>query len=167
MPRIVLLFALSTSTLFAQNANRVSLELGRLSVWLGEEKGAVKQQTEAAGMSFVQVGKSESDRVVVAENDRIYTLAFESGKLVYADRNWAHEGSSDLPTVIDALSSLADGGAAVCRIEHSPISSPNRKTNQIFIRCGQRGVFLNYGSIISDGKSYSINDVKETIGTLR
>lgn len=139
--------------------SRISLQLGTVTVWLGEDKGSVKQEAEAAGMSFVPAAKSESDRVSVVSSDRVYTLAFEGGKLVYADRNWVHEGSSNLPTVIDALGSLADQVAADCRIEHSPIYSPDTKTNRIFITCGQRGVLLTYGSIASEGKSYSINDV--------
>jgi len=164
---IVALITLCACSAFAQSAARISLDLGSLTVWLGEDKAIVKQQTEAAGMTFVPNGKSGSDQVSVISGDRVYTLAFEGGKLVYADRNWPHDSSSSLPTVIDALGSLADHGAASCRIEHSPISSPDTKTNRIFITCGHRGVLLTYGSVVSDGKTYNLNDVYETIGTLR
>ena len=164
MKRVLLIFALCASTVFAQVENRVSLELGTVTVWLGMDKAAVKQQVEANGMILDQ---SNPTNVIVvdAHNSRIFTLQFEHDKLVYADRNWLRDESKALPSVMDALAALIDKGATNCTIAHAPMTSPDSKMNRVFINCGQRGILLTYGSTTLVGQSYTDNAISERIGT--
>lgn len=163
MTLTILSFALCTPFVYAQPGNRISLQLGTVTVWLGEDKATAKQQIEAGGMLFNSL--PSSGQVGVADANNAYTLRFDNGKLVYADRTWLpDDGSKALPSVMDALTSLIDQGANNCRIEHLPITSPDTKLNRVFIECGQRGILLTYGSVTLAGKTYSANEIYETIG---
>ncbi|RZU39308.1 hypothetical protein [Edaphobacter modestus] len=162
MKSLVFLFALCTSTAFAQPEHRVSLQLGSATVWLGMDRVAAKQTIEASGMIF---NSHDSDGQVTAVDvlaKRLFTLEFEKNKLVYADRNWLHE-SDGLPSVMDALTSLIDRGATTCEISHAPLSSPDTKMNRIFVDCGDRGMLLSYGSV----NGMTNNTVAERIGHFR
>jgi hypothetical protein len=160
---VLLIFSLCASTVFAQVGNRVSLELGTVTVWLGMDKAAVKQQMEADGMIFEQ---SNPTNVIVLDthNQHIFTLQFEHDKLAYAERNWLRDESKALPSVMDALAALIDQGATNCTIAHDPITSPDGKLNRVFINCGQRGILLVYGSTSIVGKPFADNSISERIG---
>ena len=164
MKKILLLLTLCTSAAFAQAGDRVSLELGTVTVWLGMDKAAVKQQVESSGMNFDQ---SNPKIVIVADiqTKRIFTLLFVHDKLVYADRNWLLDESKALPSVMDAVTALIDQGATNCTISHAPITSPDAKMNRVFIKCGRRGILLTYGSTNLAGDSYTDNAISERIGT--
>ena len=73
MKSVLLILALCASTVNAQVGNRVSLELGTVTVWLGMDKAAVKQQVEARGMNY---DDSSPNSVVVADLQakRVFTL---------------------------------------------------------------------------------------------
>jgi len=164
MKKILLLLTLCSSTAFAQVGNRVSLELGSVTVWLGMDKAAVKQQVESSGMNFDQ---TNPNIVLVADIQakRVFTLKFEHDKLVYADRNWLSDEANALPSVMDALAALIDKGATNCIIAHVPVSSPDTKVNRVLIDCGHRGILLTYGTQNVAGQSFSNNAISESIGT--
>jgi len=164
MKSVLLIFVLCATTVFAQVGNRVSLELGTVTVWLGMEKAVVKQQVEARGMNF---NESSPNNVIVADLQakRVFILLFVHDKLVYADRDWLRDESNALPSVMDALVALIDKGATNCTIAHAPLTSPDAKMNRVVINCGQRGIVLNYGSTTIAGQSYSGNAISESIGT--
>jgi hypothetical protein len=164
MKNALLLLTLCTSTVFAQVGNRVSLELGTVTVWLGMDKAAVKQQVEARGMIF-NPSNPTNVLVVDTQTKRVFTLQFEHDKLVYADRNWLRDESKALPSIMDALAALIDQGATNCTIAHAPMSSPDTKMNRVFVNCGQRGILLTYGSENLAGQSYTDNAISERIGT--
>ena len=151
---------------FRTGGDRVSLELGMVTVWLGMDKAAVKQQVESSGMNFDQ---SNPKIVIVADihAKRVFTLQFEHDKLVYADRNWLSDEANALPSVMDALAALIDKGATNCTIAHVPVSSPDTKMNQVFIDCGRRGILLTYGTQNVAGQSFSNNAISESIGSYR
>jgi len=164
MKSVLLILTLCASTVFAQTGNRVSLKLGTVTVWLGMDKAAVKQQVEASGMNFDQ---SSPNNVIVADLQakRVFTLQFEHDKLVYADRNWLSDEANALPSVMDALAALIDKGATNCTIVHVPVSSPDTKMNRVVIDCGHRAIVLIYGTQNVAGQSYSNNAISESIGT--
>ncbi len=64
MKSVLLIFALCASTVNAQVGNRVSLELGTITVWLGMDKAAVKLQVESSGMN---IDESNPKIVLVAD----------------------------------------------------------------------------------------------------
>jgi hypothetical protein len=155
---------ISASTAFAQTSNRVSLQLGTVTVWLGMDKGAAKQQMEASGIYFPDSPDSNAQVIAMElQTKRLFTLKFENNKLVYADRNWLRDDSDVLPSVMDALTSLVDQGATKCTIEHAPMSSPDVRVNRVFIDCGERGILLTYGSTDLG----SDRTISERIGRLR
>ncbi len=161
--RTILSFALCSPLVYAQPGNRVSLQLGTVTVWLGEDKATAKQQIEAAGLHFNSF--ASSGQVGVSDANNVYNLHFDNGKLVYADRTWLpDDGSNALPSVMDAFTSLIDQGANSCRIEHLPITSPDKKLDRVIIECGQRGILLTYGTVMVAGKTYTANEIYESIG---
>ena len=102
---IILSFALCSLLVRAQPGNRVSLELGPVTVWLGEDQATAKQQIEAAGLHFDS--SASRGQVIVLGANKLYSLHFDNAKLVYADREWfPNNGSEALPSVMDALASL-------------------------------------------------------------
>ncbi len=138
--RTILSFALCSPLGYAQPGHRISLQLGTVTVWLGEDKATAKQQIEAAGLFFNSL--PSSGQVSASDANNLYTLHFDNGKLVYADRTWLpDDGSKALPSVMDACTPLIDQGANSCRIQHLPITSPDKKLNRVFIECGQRESF--------------------------
>src|ERR1700684_2707728 len=120
MKSLLCLLALCTSTALDQSS-RISLELGSATVWLGMEKPTAKQKIETAGLLFSDDKPSPNGSVIAVDQQakRIYTLAFENNKLVFADRNWLQDESAALPSVMDALSSLIEKGAEKCTISHA------------------------------------------------
>ncbi len=164
MKSVLLIFALCASTVNAQVGNRVTLELGTVTVWLGMDKAAVRQQVESSGMNF---DESNPKIVLVADLQakRVFTLQFEHDKLVYADRNWLSDEANALPSVMDALAALIDKGATNCTIAHVPMSSPYTKMNRVLIDCGYRGILLTYGTQNVAGQTYTDNAISEIIGT--
>jgi hypothetical protein len=162
MKPVLYLVVLCSFSAFAQPAHRVSLQLGSATVWLGMDKLTARQTVEAAGMVFPDTQNSGGQVIAVdTVAKRIYTLKFESNKLVYAERNWLND-SNALPSVMDALSSLIDEGTN-CTISHAPLSSPDMKMNRVFIDCGERGILLTYGSV----NGMTNNTVEEIIGHYR
>jgi hypothetical protein len=152
--------ALCTSTVLAQSNPRVSLDLGRVTVWLGMDIATARQKLEAAGIFF---DKPDSNGNVIAVDphfERTYFLHFENNKLSLADQNWLHDDSDGLTSVMDALESLVDKGASRCTIGHAhSIPSPGMKVTRVFIDCGERSLILESGS--ANGGE---NGVFESIG---
>jgi hypothetical protein len=168
LTRVILLLAVCASSVLAQSGNRISLELGSVTVWLGMDKSVAKQQIEAAEMVFDSSASNGQVHAVDTQGKHLFTLLFENGKLVYADRNWLRDdGSNALPSVMDALASLVDQGATNCKIVHAPISTPDSKLNRVFIDCGERGILLTYGSGTFAGLTLTDNAVHERIGKYR
>ena len=160
MKSLVCLFVLFASTATAQPDNRVSLQLGSATVWLGMDKAAAKRNIEAAGIVFSDKLDSGGSGIAVdPRSKQIFTLKFENDRLVFADRDWLRE-SDVLPSIVDALTSLIDQGASQCTVTHSPMSAPDKKVNRVLIDCGDRGLLLTYGT---EG-NFTTNMVSERIG---
>jgi hypothetical protein len=165
--RTLILLFVCTSCAWAQSGSRVSLQIGTVGIWLGEDKATAKQQIEAAGMIFNATENKGQVMVVETVGKGVYQLQFENSKLVYADRNWLRDESKALPSVMDALAALIDEGATNCTIAHQPMSSPDMKMNRIFINCGKRSILLTYGSQTIAGQPYTDNEISERIGEYR
>jgi hypothetical protein len=169
MKKALLLIVLCCAAAPAQTGDRISIELGTATVWLGMDRAAAKQQIEAAGMTFDESANSKGQVLAInAQSKRAFTLKFQDNRLVFAEREWLSNGSGGLPSVVDALAALADQGAVRCSILHAPVSDPDTKMDRIVIECGQRGVILTVGSArLDSGNSASENSVSETIGRYR
>lgn len=164
MKSFLLLLLSITLTAGAQSGPKVSLSLGSATVWLGMDKATAKRIIEAASMIFPDDPSPNGQVLAVdVQAKRIYTLKFNNGKLVYADRNWLSGTSNVLTSVMDALSSLIDQGATKCTITHAPISSPTMKANRVFIDCGDRGILLSSGVF----NGMTDDNVSEIIGHYR
>ena len=169
------LLALSATSAWAQSGDHISLKLGWITVWIGEDKVAVRQDAQAAGLYYTSNGlkgdRARLEQVSITgegtHEPHNYSLKFEDGKLVYADRDYLHSESEALPSVMDAFASLVQQGVTNCTIEHTPVASPDMKLNRISIDCGPRGVVLTYGPRLINGKSYTTSEIRERIGTLR
>lgn len=165
MKRALLIFALFTSSAVGQTGSRVTLDLGPVTVWLGMDRAAAKQQLETAGMKFIP-DESDTGRVQVLDQfaKRLYSLRFENNKVVFAERNWLSDEANALSSVMDALTSLADQAASRCTIQHDPINKPEGKLNRVFITCGPRAILMTFGTMTIGGQSYSDDTVEERIG---
>jgi hypothetical protein len=167
MKSFLCIFAVCTSACLAQTDGRVALELGTATVWLGMDRAVAKQTLEASGLTLPDSDTSNPKALLTAVNlrtKRVYNLQFLSNRLVYASRNWLHEGDDGLPSVMDALASLTDQGATKCTIETAPISSPETRVKRVFIDCGLRGLILVHGSVTTSVGPMTDNRVIERIG---
>lgn len=56
----------------------------------------------------------------VLSGRHLYGVAFQKGRLSFADRTWNGKGTSDLVAVIGALTQVAKDNS-LCRISHQPL----------------------------------------------
>ena len=180
-PMIVKVFALSLSVLSIltfpltaqsgpnptrapQEAQKVGMEIGSVSVWLGMSKSEVVRRVSDAGYKS-QV--DDSNVIIVGSNKSqsgvLGTTSFRSGMLIFASRSWFQSGSNLMAAVIGALSALASQGSDRCSISSWPVKKPDFTSDNVGIYCGKRSVILNKGRFGSDG---DFIDVDERIGSI-
>jgi len=135
----------------AQTPNsKISLQLGRVTVWLGMPQTDALLQLQSAGY---QVFGSSTDRLIKdGKND--YSVSFETGRLVYASRDWYNEETNEIDAVLGALAALASHGSTLCSVLSAPISRPDESAERVFITCGERSVVLMRGHFASSKNSF-------------
>jgi hypothetical protein len=157
---LLFLIVLPTQIDRPQNKERVSLDLGTVTVWLGMPKTEVVKRCTDAGFEIVDLGEG----VIAHIADRtVHDLRFKNGRLSYADLEWYNSNVEEIDAVIGALGALADKRESqTCTILHQPYSAPDIVLNRVFITCGDRSVFIASGK--SNGKPTL--DVSERIGEI-
>jgi len=131
-----------------QRSERISLEVGTITVWLGmTQEDAVKKFGDAG----YQVTFANNTLSVHSASDS-HILQFKNGKLVFADREWYTKyKSNELDAVLGALGSLAEKARnQPCEVIHSPLSSPDSSSNRVFVSCGDRSVLVGRGTIMGE-----------------
>jgi len=153
---LLLPFALAADT--AQVSDRISLEVGTVTVWLGmtQEEAATKFRDARYKVTLV------GDELLLQSNSESHILRFKGSRLAFADREWITNYNADtVDAVIGALGELAEKAKnESCYVNHSPISSPDSSSNRVFVSCGQRSVLIGKGTIM--GHTYET--ISERIG---
>ena len=157
-----ILFALPTNTGQApQRHERVTLEVGTVTVWLGMTKEEATKKFSGAGY----VVTNDGDKLLLRNGGDAHIIWFrDDGRLAFANQGWNTTDKSDLlDAVMGALGSLAEKvGSHPCSVIHSPISSPDSSSNRVFISCGERSVLFAKGTIV--GQPFV--EISERIGDM-
>jgi hypothetical protein len=139
------ILALTVLTAFPCVAqNRVSLDVGSVTVWLGMPKSDAMKKFSEAGFKVVDSG----DGLMVSSPGNVHFLTFRHNSLIFANRDWYVSGSTDeAQAVMGALSALAAKTKTnACTVSHDPISEPGISVDRIFISCGQ--TFRTDGTLV-------------------
>jgi hypothetical protein len=114
--------------------NRVSLDVGPVTVWLGMLKSdAIKKYSEA-GYKVLDNG----DALMLSSNGNVTLLIFQHNSLIFASRDWSvGESPDEAQAVIGAVSALAEKTKTnACTVSHDPLSEPGISVDRVFIQCG-------------------------------
>ncbi len=125
----------------AQRHERVSLEIGAVTVWLGMSKEQALKKFADVGQEVVDTG----DGVLVKVGGDSHDLRFKNGRLVYADREWyTGDKPDESDAVLGALRALAEKSEenGKCSVIYSPLSQPNWSAERVFVWCGNRSVLI-------------------------
>jgi hypothetical protein len=83
---------------------KISLQLGNVTVWLGEPKDRVLAEFATTGLEITL--RDNTALVHDQGYTTSYMLHFDSGRLSFADRTWSTEGVEPIQAVINAFSAL-------------------------------------------------------------
>jgi hypothetical protein len=162
LARVVIVSLLSLSS-FAQPASqKVSLEIGGATVWLGMPRQEVIDRCASAGLKQMTADRNS---ILFRSGDDLYSVQFKNDRLVFADRDWlpSKSGLDAFQTTLAALASISDSdkdSVSACTISHQPLNNPDNQANRVFVSCGKRSFLLMEHRI--KGESYY--DVMERIG---
>lgn len=156
----VLLIFTALTTAAAQTGQRVTLELGNVTVWLGMPKVDVLSACAAAGYTAIENKDDGSINILTGTTKagRLYSVRFTAGRVSYAGRSWSSNGKDELDAVLGALATL-DGKN--CTVSHEPTNEPDTQLNRVLIVCGSRSVLIVTGKI----SGIAVADVFERIQT--
>jgi hypothetical protein len=143
----------------SQTNQRVSLDIGSVTVWLNMSKAELVKKFSDAGYVTTDLGNG----VVVGSARELHDFRFRNGRLVYAEVEWYRGNGEEMDAVLGALGTLADKSKSrPCTMAHQPLSAPDMNLDRLFIFCGDRSVLIASGKV--QGKA-SI-DVSERIGDI-
>lgn len=132
-------------------ANRVALDLGIVTVWLGEPEDDARGTLKAAGFSEVNDGIPGELRMFVGPNGKSYDVAFVGRRVTFASRRWFFAGEKESAremsiALIDALISVSEA-TKQCIVDHAPLPpQPGIRTDRMFVVCGQRSLLVGNGN---------------------
>lgn len=141
---------------------KVELELGNVTVWLGVPQQEALSKFATAGYRVHPASGSDDLTVVLNGNgEHVYNVKFSEGRLTLADRSWMGKGVNNIEAVIGALGALAQHGSVRCEVIHDPIAEPGSSWDRIFVSCGKRSVLIAKGKVNNIGSE--IVEVSERI----
>jgi hypothetical protein len=149
MTAVILLSAVAVS---AQTSQKVSLELGIVTVYLGEPKAEVVSACADVGFKAVETYNG----LAVSGGGTAYPVHIKNGRVTQAFRSWS-KGRDEVDALLGALATL-DGKE--CIVSHKSVDTPDMQVNQARVVCGPRFVVLSRGNMA--GKAST--DVFEGIG---
>lgn len=142
---------------------KVSIDLGSVTVWLGMTQTEALLQFQSAG--YKMLGDGTTARKDFQDGNQVYTVWFNNGKVVCAEREWYSSGKDEMDAVLGALAAIASHGASSCSITHDTINEPEHSAKRILIECGQRSVLLMEGKIDSPDQILFVSAI-ERIGQI-
>lgn len=151
---VALFFSTAITPSVLQSAQKVSLELGSVKVWLGMTRGEVLNACAAAKYKVLE---DKSDDSLNIESNS-YRVEFKSGRVSAARRSWLAGGKDGLEAVLGALATLDKQN---CVVISGAENKPDVTMSRVSINCGARSVLILRGRIGRDG----VEDVFEWIGS--
>jgi hypothetical protein len=140
-----LLIAASVTT--GAQADKVTIELGSVTVWLGMSQSEAMKRFHEAGYLANEPEPGKVTIILDTSQKYVYTVKFVDGSVVSAGREWPLSGTDELTSIIGALSSLADHEGYSCSVRHFVQNSPELAAERISIKCGKRTVLLSQGKV--------------------
>ena len=134
MKYLILVFTAQVivSCAVAQNSRpRESLDLGLVTVWLGEPRSDVEAAFKKPGYLFDHALSEDPNEVVVLAGSgdaaRDYRVKYRQGRLSFADRSWSSGTNDHVGAVMGALETLQSRN---CRIERTPLNIKPRLSHR-------------------------------------
>ena len=126
----------------APEAQRVSLDIGGVEVWLGMPQKIASSEFAKGGYDLIPPGDS-SLVLRGAGNDvkEFGQVVFRNGRLVYASRDWPG-GEKSIESVFAILTSFAQKGSNLCVLSTEPLREPRFQMERLWVSCGKRTLFL-------------------------
>ena len=146
--------------------NRLSLQLGTVTVWLGMPKSEFMTAAKAAGYNVNDRPGLDNEVLMTLESGReitqLYPISFnKAGLLKYASRGWPDTNKSPYEAMLGALKSV-DGQH--CNISHEPLNTPQENLDRVLVYCDSgRSILITYGKLSISPASFGAVD--ERIGT--
>jgi len=147
LARVVIVGLLSLSSLAQPALQKVSLEIGGATVWLGMPRQEVINRCTSAGLKQMTADRNS---ILFKSGGDFYSVQFKNGRLVFATRDWlpSKAGLDALQTTMVALASISESDSvSACTISHHQINNPATQANQVFIACGKRSFLLEEGKV--------------------
>jgi len=145
--------------------NRVSLQLGIVTVWLGMPKSEFMTAAKAAGYNVNDRPGLDNQVLMTLESGReitqLYTISFNKARLLkYASRVWPDTNQSPYEAMLGALKTV-DGQH--CNISHQPLNTPQSNLDRVLVDCDSgRSLLISYGKLALSPTSFGAVD--ERIG---
>lgn len=149
-----------------QPQNRVSLQLGTVTVWLGMSRSEFMAAAKGAGYEVNARSGLDNEVLMTRESGReitqLYPISFNNaGFLRYASREWPDTNQSPYEAMLGALKTV-DGQH--CTVSHQPLNTPQQNLDRVFIYCDSgRSLLITYGKLSVSPTSFGAVD--ERIGT--
>ena len=138
-----------TGQLQPPTKERVSLDVGVVSVWLGMPKDQALKKFSEVGYKASPLRKDGS--MFVDMGGHYSELIFKSDRLVYAHVDWYQSGRTEVDAVLGALGALADEKKnETCDVTNEPLSSPDMSGSRVLVSCGRRSVLIGKLKIGND-----------------
>ncbi|HMD98610.1 MAG TPA: hypothetical protein VKM93_14915 [Terriglobia bacterium] len=164
----MLVLAVGSSFLYAQTRYSAKVSKGRIEVFgvrlqLGMTKADVIEK-----LGSVRIVKVKDNFWLVGPEDSTSSLQFENGRLTFAGRSWGTKGGDVTGDIAEelfgAVTSMNDEGYSQCDVSTDTRSSPEMKTERVWLRCGDKSIVVVRSSY-PNGHTY--NEVSEALGVMR
>ncbi len=129
---------------------KVTMELGPVTVWLGEPKEQVMADL-AHTKSKVTTDKST---LVITFGDRLFYVDFKDNRVAYASRPSTSKSKNATDALFDAVKELNDKGEQSCRVFREDRDAPDdsdARVKQIFIICNRRSIRIMIPELYGQG----------------
>jgi hypothetical protein len=141
----------------APEAQRVSLDIGVVKVWLGMPQKLANEEFAKRGYPLEPLG---DDLSIVfggaGENaQHLGDVAFRSGRLIYAAREWPG-GDQSIESAFAVLTNFAREGSDLCSLSTEPLRKPDFQMERLWVTCGKRTLFVR--EKIAPRKSWGVTE---------
>lgn len=147
LARVVFISLLSLSSSAQPASQKISLEIGGATVWLGMPRQEVVDRCTSAGLKQMTADRNS---ILFKSGDDLYSTQFKNDRLVFATRDWlpSKDGLDAFQTTMIALASISESdSASACTISHHQINNPATQGSQVLIACANRSFLLEEGKV--------------------
>jgi len=148
-------------------ANRESLLIGTIALYLGMQQETVISQLTVAGYSLTPFGKDEFYVFQNKDNNSILgVVAFTNKRLSFINRDWTPDDSDAASVgngIYGALSAAYAEGRSTCSLSTSVEQNPSAETKYVNLVCGPGQKYVSIMITRYQGKELvSVSEILRT-----